>query len=230
MQELNLYSKIEKFLDFADEIKALHQTFKEIIEELNPTSLIDIGCGQGDFLLSLDNKIDTLGIDLSDEAIALAKAKQLNAQNIDLCKVDKKFQCATAIFDVINYIPQDKIGEFFKCCYDVLEKDGYFIFDINTLYGFEDVAQGSLNIDLDDKYISIDAYFEDNILETKIVFFEQKDTLYKKQSGIIRQYYHTKKFLQHQLEILGFEIESAIKFKLHSEDDYDKQIFITKRL
>ena len=231
MQGLNLYAQIEQYLEFTEEVKALHRTFKEIVEELSPKSLIDIGCGQGAFLEDINSlNINTFGIDLSSSQVEFCKQKNINAKCIDLCEVNEKFDCATAIFDVINYIPKKDIRSFFECSSKVLNKDGYLVFDINTLYGFEDVAQGSLNIDIDDKFIAIDALYEDTTLETTITVFNKENDLYTKDSGTITQYYHPKEFLTKELELCGFDVESVLEFKLHDVEEFDKQIFIAKKI
>jgi cyclopropane fatty-acyl-phospholipid synthase-like methyltransferase len=227
---LNLYAKIEQYFDFDEEVNALHNTFIEIVNELKPKSLLDIGCGQGQFLQNYSSMdIETLGIDLSSSQIKICTSKNINAKCIDLCKVDKKFDCSTAIFDVINYIPKKNIRNFFKCANKVLNKDGYFIFDINTLYGFEEVAQGILNIEKDNQFINIDAIYEDKKLETKITIFSEDNTLYKKEQSTIEQYYHSKEFLTKELKLCNFEVESVLEFKLHDVDEFDKQIFICKK-
>ena len=63
-----------------------------------------------------------------------------------------------------------------------LNNNGYFIFDTNSLFGFEEVAQGSLNINLRNKFISIDALFKEEKLKTDIrVFTHEKNNLFKKE-------------------------------------------------
>ncbi len=229
MNGLNLYAKIEQYLELEDE--ALHNAFKEIIDELNPKSLIDIGCGQGAFLEILNSsKTNTFGIDLSSSQIEVCISRNINARCIDLCNIDEKFDCATAIFDVINYIPKKNIRKFFECSSNVLNKDGYFIFDINTLYGFEEVAEGTLTIDMKDKFIAIDAIYEDKVLETNITVFTQENEFYKKENGSIKQFFHTKEFLTKELKLCGFDVESVLEFKLHDVEQFDKQIFIAKKV
>jgi len=232
LKGLNLYAEIEQYLGFDNEVTALHNIFKEVIEELNPTSLIDIGCGQGAFLESLGSmKIDTtFGIDLSPSQIEIANTKNINTKCIDLCKVSQKYDCATAIFDVINYIPKKNIRNFFQCALKVLNKDGYFVFDANTLYGFEEVADGSMNIDTLDKFISIDAIYNNKILETGITVFTKENDLYKKETAAIKQFYHTVEFLTKELQLSGFEVESTMPFTLHGVEEFDKQLFICKVL
>ncbi len=231
MQGLNLYAQIEQYFEFEDEVEALHSTFKDIIDELKPDSLLDIGCGQGEFLQKLSYlEIKTLGIDLSSTQIKIAKLKNLDVQCIDLCDIDKTFDCATAVFDVVNYISQNEINSFFKCCSKSLNYSGYFIFDINTLYGFEEVADGTLTIDNDKKFISIDALYSDEVLQTDITVFTKDKDLYKKEMGTIKQFYHSKEFLSSQLKNCNFEIESVLEFKLHDVEQFDKQIFICRKV
>jgi cyclopropane fatty-acyl-phospholipid synthase-like methyltransferase len=229
---LELYSKVEKYLDFSDEVRELHKYFLIQILENNITNVLDIGCGQGELLeiFSL-NKIDGFGIDLSSSQIEFAKNRGVDAQCIDLCKLNKKFQCATATFDVVNYIPKKELLNFFKCTYAILEDDGYFIFDVNSLFGFEEVAVGTLSIDTDNDFINIDATFNGNSLITDITLFtKENNNTYTKEQSYIQQYFHTEKFLKKTLKDAGFKIEKIDKFHLHSEDESDKLIYICRKL
>ncbi len=230
MKELDLYSRVEEHLGIEEETKALHTAFLEIIGELKSKTLLDIGCGQGFFLEKLeDMNIESLGIDLSPNQIKICTNKNLNAKCIDLCKVTKKFECATAIFDVVNFVTKKNIRNFFECAFRVLKKDGYFLFDVNTLYGFEDVAQGSMNINLKDDFIAVDAIYENKSLNTNITLFTKKGELYEKESQNIKQDYHTKEFLEKELKKCGFDVESVLSFKLYDVEEFDKQIFICKK-
>lgn len=231
MQPLDLYATIEENLNFKEEIEHLYNSIAAIVFAINPTSVIDIGCGQGDFCQILEsNGISTLGVDLSEKQIEIAKSKEINAKCIDIKECKERFHCATAIFDVVNYISQNNIKEFLTHTYNLLENNGYFIFDINSLYGFEEVAQGTLTIDTEDKFIAIDANFEDNCLDTDITLFTKETTLYKKDYGTIKQYYYTNKELKKTLQSIGFKIENIINFNLHSDEDFDKFIFVCKRV
>lgn len=232
MNALNLYSIIEQDLDFKDEIVKLYDAYELLINQLDKQTLIDIGCGQGDFLLQLgqNKKLKTFGIDLSYEQVKISKQKNLDTMCIDIAKVKSKYDIATAIFDVLNYIKQDELTLFLKSTYKVLHNGGYFIFDINSFFGFDEVAQGALSIDKEDRFISIDAYFEDNKLTTNMTLFEkQKDDKYVKNSNCITQYYYSNDYLKDILQGVGFRIEDIISFNLHSKNEEDKYIFICKK-
>ncbi|RXJ57627.1 class I SAM-dependent DNA methyltransferase [Candidatus Marinarcus aquaticus] len=228
---LNLYAKVESYLDFEEEVRQLHKAFLGLLYERQPQSVIDIGCGQGAFLQHLQtNGVKAFGIDLSSEQIKVCQAKGLAAQCLSLEEVSQTFDCATAIFDVINYIPKQHLKIFFEQSYLVLNQGGTFVFDVNSLFGFQEVAQGSLNINLDDKFIAIDALFEQNILRTDITLFSlQKSGLYSKEQDFIEQYYHTTKELKTLLESVGFAVESVVNFNLHGYEESDKLIFVCKK-
>lgn len=228
---LNLYAKVEAYLDFEEEVRQLHKAFLGLLYERQPQSVIDIGCGQGAFLQHLQtNGVKALGIDLSSEQIKICQAKGLNAQCIPLEEVSQTFDCATAVFDVINYIPKEHLKTLFKQTYLVLNQGGTFVFDVNSLFGFQEVAQGSLNINLEDKFIAIDALFEENRLQTDITLFsQQQNGLYEKEQDYIEQYYHTTKELKSVLTDVGFSIEEVVNFNLHGYEENDKWIFVCKK-
>lgn len=228
---LNLYSKIEPYLDFEDEVYTLHKQFMEFVIINNLDNIIDIGCGQGYFLENLKiNGKKAFGTDLSSEQIKVCKKKGLDAKAITLDKVEKKYDCATAIFDVLNYMDKQYLKTFISDVYKVLNKDGYFIFDVNSYFGFEDIAQGCITIDLENKFIAIDAIFENEKLQTDLTLFtKQKSNLFSCEKDSIIQEYHSKEFLSKLIEDCGFKIEEIRDFNLHSENEADKQIFICKK-
>lgn len=230
MHNLDLYALVEEHLGFEEEINSLYETIRNLALESNPSTLIDIGCGQGEFCKQIANKdLKVFGVDLSQKQIDAALKKGVDAQSIDIKDVKEKFDCATAVFDVINYLPKEYIKEFFTHTYDLLNDEGYFIFDINSLFGFEEIAQGTLNIDLEDKFIAIDANFDDDILYTDITLFTKEKDLYKKEFGTIEQYYYDNDFLAATLKKVGFEVTKIVEFNLHSEDECDKYIFVCKK-
>lgn len=229
---LDLYSQIEPYLNFQDEVYNLHNEFMSIVFEKELDNILDVGCGQGFFIESLNlNQKKAFGIDLSKYQIEACKQRGLeNVASIDLKDVNEKYDCATAIFDVINYIKKDDLKEFFQNIYNVLNEGAYFIFDVNTLYGFDEIAQGCITIDLDDKFIAIDAEFNDEVLVTNLNLFTQKKaTTFEKQSDYIIQHYHSKDRLKKILKKVGFEFEEIRDFNLHSDEKADKVIYICKK-
>ncbi len=232
MQTLDLYGEIQEYLDFKQEIKTLYQEIKNQVTKRDIKTLIDIGCGQGEFCnLLTQNGIDTYGVDLSSKQIELAKKKfpNLSFEALDIKNVSKTFECATATFDVINYIPQDQLKSFFDGTNKIVENKGYFIFDVNSFFGFDEIAQGSLIINNEEIFIGIDAVFEDETLYTDLFVFTKVNENYKKQTGTIHQFYYSKEVLESFLMQSGFTLVECVKFSLHDQENYDKMIFICKK-
>ncbi|XPS39712.1 methyltransferase domain-containing protein [Aliarcobacter butzleri] len=228
---LDLYAKVEPYLDFEEEVYTLHKEFLRFVMVNDLDNIIDIGCGQGYFLENLKvNKKKYFGIDLSVEQIKVCQEKRLNAKAIDLKDVKEKFDCATAIFDVLNYISKNELKIFLEQTYQILNQNAYFIFDVNSYFGFDEVAQGTITIDVEDKFIAIDANFENNKLQTDITLFEkQENGLFSKEQDSIIQEYHSKEFLTKILEEIGFKLIEIKEFNLHTDEIADKLIFICKK-
>ncbi|MFW2551950.1 class I SAM-dependent DNA methyltransferase [Aliarcobacter butzleri] len=228
---LDLYAKVEPYLDFEEEVYTLHKEFLRFVMVNDLDNIIDIGCGQGYFLENLKiNKKKYFGIDLSVEQIKVCQEKRLNAKAIDLKDVKEKFDCATAIFDVLNYISKNELKIFLEQTYQILNQDAYFIFDVNSYFGFDEVAQGTITIDVEDKFIAIDANFGNNKLQTDITLFEkQENGLFSKEQDSIIQEYHSKEFLSKILEEIGFKQIEIKQFNLHTDEIADKLIFICKK-
>ena len=229
---LDLYAKVEPYLDFEEEVYTLHKEFLRFVMVNELDNIIDIWCGQGYFLENLKvNKKKYFGIDLSVEQIKVCEAKNLNAQVIALKEVKEKFDCATAIFDVLNYIPKKELKQFIKETSLVLNQGAYFIFDVNSYFGFDEIAQGCITIDVEDKFIAIDANFEYEKLQTDITLFEkQENGLFSKEQDSIIQEYHSKDFLTKTLNETGFELVEIKEFNLHTQEIADKLIFICKKI
>ncbi|MEZ4694277.1 MAG: class I SAM-dependent methyltransferase [Aliarcobacter sp.] len=74
---LDLYARIEPFLDFEEEVYLLHKEFLRFVMTNDLDNIIDIGCGQGYFLENLRiNKKKYFGIDLSIEQIKVCASKR----------------------------------------------------------------------------------------------------------------------------------------------------------
>ena len=132
---------------------------------------------------------------------------------------------------MLNYIPKKDLKAFILATNIVLNQGAYFIFVVYSYFGFDEVAQGCITIDVDDKFIAIDANFEDNKLQTDITLFEkQENGLFSKQRDSIIQEYHSKEFLIELLKECNFEIKEIKEFNLHTPENADKLIFICKKI
>lgn len=82
-------------------------------------SLIDVGCGDGRFLLEVSKRYFgkiLLGVDSSQRAIQLARAlnPNLNFECIDICADKQRRDCFTVLtlIEVLEHIPVDSVNNF----------------------------------------------------------------------------------------------------------------------
>jgi predicted TPR repeat methyltransferase len=226
---LELYARIEPMLGFEEEVESLYDLYARILESWRPASLVDIGCGNGRFLRKLRKslKIPRLyGVDLSEEMVARAKALGVDADAVDICEVRERFDAATAVFDVLNYIPPAKIGPFLRCVADVLEVGGIFLADVNTLYGFEEIAPGTLVREERGRFLTVDADYSEGVLRTKLDLFEREGKCWRRESDTVVQYFHEPETLARASESL--ELVQSYPVTMYGEEP-DKEILLFKK-
>jgi SAM-dependent methyltransferase len=226
LDSLDLYATIEPYIGFYEEYEALYTLYLTLLKPLHVKNVLDVGCGNGKFLKHLENSgYDSLGIERSQQMVTRALELGVNAKVLDIEKIeDESFDAIVAIGDVLNYIPPKELDDFFLHIKRVLKKEGYFLADVNTLEGFE-VADGVMTNSSEEGFLAIEANFENNLLRTEINFFEKKDTLYKKHTAEVVQYFHPKKY---------FKTQKLLKLKnsfYHSmfSDANEKEIFVLQR-
>lgn len=97
------------------------------INQLNPGSICDIGCGDGKMSLFMDGNNYT-GLDISEEAIKWArsfnsKAKFINKSHTEL---NTSFDCITLI-EVLEHIPTEHLKRFYEGITKIVKPKGKVI-------------------------------------------------------------------------------------------------------
>ena len=228
-ESLDLYAKVEDLLENSEAILGLYGLYYDTLSQLSFDSLLDVGCGSGAYLVGLLERFPSVaakGIDLSGVMVARAQAKGVDAEAIDLCDLDGSFDVTTAVFDMVNYLPKESLEGFFSCIRAHLNEGGYFLFDINTLYGFENVAVGAYVIEDERRFLAIDSDFDEGVYEAQFTLFERQDGCYGKSQETIRQYYHTVKEIE---TISGMELVNSQAIELYELGDEDKVLVVLKK-
>ena len=108
--------------------------------------VLELGCGTGTMTRLLSRAgYDMIGIDRSPEMLQVAMEKETQPGSIlylcqDMCDFELygTVEAAVSVCDSINYITdRDKLIQMFRLVNLYLEKDGCFIFDMNTRYKYE---------------------------------------------------------------------------------------------
>ncbi len=228
-EALDLYSSIEDIIGVKEVAPSLYAHYLLLLNTIEFNSLLDVGCGSGDFISSISTAFDDvymMGIDLSPKMIEQTLEKNIDAKCIDLCLLNEKYDVITATFDMINYLNDSELKIFLDCVYDRLNDGGYFLCDINTLHGFKDVAVGSFISDMDDRFLAIDSDFEDNIYSSTFTLFTKSDELYQKSSEDIYQYYHTTDKISNISKLKLIESDMVTLYS----DEADKEFLVFKKM
>ena len=191
---LDLYAKVEDLLGVKEAAPSLYAHYLLYLNSIDFDTLLDVGCGSGDFLCQMQSALDiptVKGIDLSPLMVAKTLKQGSDAECIDLCDLEGKYDVITAVFDMLNYLDKKQLEHFLHCVKDHLNEDGLFLCDINTYYGFENVAVGSFIVDDKERFLTVDSDFENNEYISEFTLFEKENNSFRKSQETIKQYHHT---------------------------------------
>lgn len=225
MNNLDFYSLIEPILGLNEASFKLYDIYLKNIKSMKfaTNKALDFGCGNGKFASLLSKNFDVMGLDKSD--LMLEKTASLGIAVTKEFDNSMKFSLITAVNDVINYMNADELSEFFDNCYNHLESGGVLMFDVNTYFGFDVIAQGVLHESVDDDTLIIDAKFQNNILKTDMIYFQKENDKFIKSNESITQYYHDNQFFKNQ----KLNLIKEQQIKLYSDSRSDKILYIYKK-
>jgi SAM-dependent methyltransferase len=252
---LDLYAKVEDLLGVKEAAPSLYAHYLLFLNSVDFKTLLDVGCGSGDFLYQMQQALNipqVKGIDLSPLMVSKSLEQGLDAECIDLCELEAKFDVLTAVFDMLNYLDKDALKHFLSCVSDHLNVGGVFLCDINTLYGFENVAVGSYIVDDDTRFLTVDSDFENAEYSSEFTLFEKADkgmdgcftksqeqyssefTLFEKaDKGMdgcftksqeqVKQYYHS---VEEIVQLSGLELLVNDDVSLYGFEEADKRFIV----
>jgi SAM-dependent methyltransferase len=227
---LDLYAKVEDLLGVKEVAPSLYAHYLLFLNSIDFYSLLDVGCGSGDFLHQMQGALEipqVKGIDLSPLMVAETSKQGYDVECIDLCDLSDSYDVITAVFDMLNYLNTEQLIRFLSCIKEHLNKGGFFLCDINTLYGFENVAVGSYIVDDEDHFLTVDSDFENGEYISEFTLFEKKGECFKKSQESIKQYYHT---VDDIVESSGLELLVNDDVNLYELEFSDKKFLVLKNM
>ncbi len=225
---LDLYAEVEDLLGIKEYAPKLYGSFFDILDSLTFNSLLDIGCGSGEFLSSVTNRylLDNIyGIDRSSKMAKIASSRGLTVSNKELSEIDIKFDIATATFDMVNYLTPDEFIDFFEDLKLVIKDGGYFLFDVNSEFGLSEVAVGNFIAEDSSRFLTIESFYENGLYDSKFTLFKRDDRRYEKFSSYISQYYYSEDFFNLLSE---WKLIKKLPINLYNMGSNDKVIYLLK--
>ena len=229
LNSLDLYAKVEDLLGVKEAAPRLYAHYLLFLQTIDFDTLLDVGCGSGDFLVQMQQALDiprVKGIDLSPLMVFQAQEKGLEVECVNLCDISLKYDVVTAVFDMLNYLDIEALTIFLICIKEQLNEGGYFLCDINTLYGFENVAIGSFIVDDDTRFLTVDSDFEEGEYISEFTLFEKEHIFFKKSQETIKQYFH---IVDDIVRLSGLELIESDNVNLYELGEADKEFIVLRK-
>jgi ubiquinone/menaquinone biosynthesis C-methylase UbiE len=195
----------------------------EYMEEMGivPKKILDIACGEGSLAVTMAEKgYHVTGIDQSLQMVELAQDRALAAGvEVDFRVEDMRslpfvdeFDLVTCFFDSLNYmLTVADLQEAFLGAYRALHPRGYYIFDMNTVYGLavDWMRQETYIQNETDDFIELHRQefdYENTIASMFVTVFQKKGDLWERFEEVHRERGYPIADIQFLLNTIGFEI------------------------
>lgn len=207
--------------------------------------VLELGCGTGNATRLLSNAgYDMIGVDNAPDMleIALEKKEEEGQDILYLCQDMREFElygtvkAIVSICDSMNYITEDEdLLEVFKLANNYLDPEGVFIFDLNTVYKYEEIlGEQTIAENREDASFIWDNYYdeEEQINEYDLALFipEGEDGLYRKYEEVHYQRAYELERVKELLKEAGMEFVTAYDaFTKNPVNETSERIYIVAR-
>ena len=207
-----------------------------------PGLTLDLACGTGSLTLELKRRgVDIFGIDGSYDmlSVAMDKAYDEGLEMLFLCQQMESLDLYGTIdtcictLDSLNHITdKDKLQQVFDRVALFMNPDGYFIFDVNTVYKHREILGNNTFVyDTDSVYcVWQNSLKENNIVSIELDLFEREGEVYHRNTERFKERAYEIGELREMLQKAGFEVK-AVYHDMTTEplrDDSDRAVFVAR--
>ena len=205
---------------------------------------LDLACGTGTLTLLLKEKgVDIYGVDGSSDMLSVAQQKSYEkgidtlflCQQMDKLDLYGTIDTCVCTLDSLNHITDEKAFE--KAIERVsvfMNKGGYFLFDLNTIYKHREVlADNAFVFENDDVFcVWQNTPAESDIVEIDLDFFVRYNDTYIRYSEFFCERAYSLEFVKKVLERCGFSIEGIYGDLSYSppEDEEERVIIVARKV
>lgn len=202
--------------------KAYAKRIQELAAKRGITSgkLIDLACGTASLSLELEKLgFKVTGIDLSCDMLSYAAQKKyeqgsniiLVQQDITALSLHGKADVFVCSLDALNHLDSlDDIKLTFKRVAKYLDKNGLFIFDMNTVYKHEQVLADNVFVhDTDEVFLTWQNEYNDmdrSVLITLDFFIPDDEESYQRYSESFKEYAYDQSVILKAIDECGLEL------------------------
>lgn len=179
--------------------------------------VLELGCGTGSVTRRLErSNYNMIGIDNSEDMLSIAREKGPDSilyllQDMTEFELYGTVNAVVSICDSINYIlEEEELLKVFKLVNNYLEKDGVFIFDMNTVYKYKELMGDNVIAEnrAEGSFIWENTYYEDEqINEYNLTLYikDDKENIYNRFEEIHYQRAYSIDRIKNLLEKAGME-------------------------
>ena len=237
------YDLLTNDVDYKKRTAYLLKLFKKY--DKKPSLLLDVACGTGSFSQEFAKQgIEVIGVDMSEEMLALAREKSA-AEDCDVLFLCQKMQeldlygtvdGAVCCLDSLNHIT-----DYRTLCKAIgrvslfLEEGSLFIFDINTPYKHQNVLGDNVFvIEQDEVYcVWANKFKEKNsVVDINLDFFVEENGLYERFSEEFSERAYSVEEITAALERAGLSVVEIFDDMTEKPltDTSQRAIFVTRKV
>ena len=209
-----------------------------------PTLLLDLACGTGTFSNLFAKKgIEVIGADMSQDMLSVAREKMYDdsVNVLYLCQKAEELDLygtidgAVCLMDSLNHITdEDSLEKAISRVSLFMEKDGLFIFDVNTPYKHKTVLGNNTFVKESDEVFCVwqNEYVENELLvNIRLDIFSEADGLYERFCEEFSERAYDFEFLKTLLSKYDFEVLAVFDDLTENEvkPDAERAFFVCKK-
>ena len=235
------YDALTLNVDYEKRAEYIVNTLKNLGHDMGVT--LDLACGTGSLTLALsDMGVEICGADASADMLALAYDKALESgknilflcQKMQELELVEKLDTCVCTLDSINHITdKNDVQNTFERVYRNLNKGGFFLFDVNTVYKHRSIlADNTFVYDVDEVFcVWENSLKEKNIVDISLDFFVPEGDLYRRFEEDFSERAYSDNEIRLMLESAGFKIRAVYgdMTELVPEEDEQRVIYIAEK-
>lgn len=203
---------------------------------------LDLACGTGSLTQELAQRgVDVYGVDASAEMLSEAMQKS-SEKGLNILYLRQKMQSldlygtidtCVCTLDSINHLTDEKaVTKAFERVAFFMNRDGIFMFDVNTVYKHEKVLANNTFVYETDKVFCVwQNTLRDNcVTDIDLDFFEEENGVYYRTSENFSERGYSRKRLAEMLTNAGFEVEAVYGDMSFDEPraDEERLVFVAR--
>ncbi|MFP4201759.1 MAG: class I SAM-dependent methyltransferase [Candidatus Acetothermia bacterium] len=187
-------------------------------------SILDLACGEGTFVLEArELGFNAVGVDKSKQMVEIARKKaRKKDSDVKFFQGDmrdfvpeEEFGLVTSWFDSMNYLlTAYDIKRTMNTAYSALQDGGYFVFDMNTIYGLsQEWQQEECYVERDDGEVfevhRTDYSPSRNVAELQITFFTKDGDCWRKSEEVHEERAYELERIKELAREVGFQVSGV---------------------